>query len=118
MSTRQHKVEELLKVEVSEIVQREMKDPRLGFVTVTDVEITPDLRHARVFVSVLGEEDKQNESLAALKSGEGFVRGELGKRLSMRMTPEVEFRLDTSIQRGAHIFELLEKIKKNEPPDE
>ena len=118
MSTRQEKVEELLKKEISEIIQREMKDPRLGFVTVTDVEITPDLRHARVFVSIMGDEEQQKQSMKALRSASGFVRGELGKRVRMRVTPDVEFRIDTSIEQGARIFELLEQIKRDESAGE
>ncbi|MBI2843835.1 MAG: 30S ribosome-binding factor RbfA [Armatimonadetes bacterium] len=114
MSTRQEKVEELLKVEISEIIQREMKDPRLGFVTITEVKVSPDLRHARVFVSVMGDEEQKKVSVSALNRAAGFVRGELGKRLSMRVTPELDFRIDTSIEHGAKIFELLEKIKKDE----
>jgi ribosome-binding factor A len=115
MTQRQEKVEELLKVEISDIIQRELKDPRVGFITVTDVEITPDLRHARVFVSVLGDESQQKASMKALKSASGFIRGELGKRIRMRVTPEIEFRVDESIERGARIFELLQQIKKDEP---
>jgi ribosome-binding factor A len=115
MSTRQEKVEELLKAEISEILQRELKDPRLGFVTVTEVEVSPDLRHARVFVSVMGDERAREESLEGLKSAAGFVRGELGRRLTMRVTPEIEFRIDSSIEQGARIFELLEQIRKDEP---
>jgi ribosome-binding factor A len=114
MTQRQEKVERQIKIEVSEIIQREMKDPRLGFVTITDVEITPDLRHARVFFSVLGDEKQHADSLKALKSAAGFVRSELGKRIRMRVTPEIEFRVDESIEHGVHIFELLEKIKKDE----
>lgn len=118
MGTRQEKVEELLKVEISEIIQREMKDPRLGFVTITDVKISPDLRHAQVYVSVLGEKAEQEASLKALQSASKFVRVELGKRVRMRVTPEVEFRIDEAIERGMKMFELLEKIKKNEPEKE
>lgn len=118
MSTRQHKVEELLKVEVSEIIQREMKDPRLGFITVTGVEISPDLKHAKVFVSVMGDDGQKTMSLKALNRAAGFVRTEIGKRVRMKTTPEIEFRLDSSIDHGVKIFELLERIKKYEPKEE
>ncbi|HOK55618.1 MAG TPA: 30S ribosome-binding factor RbfA [Armatimonadota bacterium] len=114
MSTRQEKVGELLKVEISQMLQRELKDPRIGFVTITDVEVSPDLRHARVFVSIMGEEEERQASMKALKSASGFIRSELGKRLRMRVTPDVEFRIDSSIEQGARIFELLEQIKRNE----
>ena len=114
MTTRQEKVEELLKVEISDIVQKEMRDPRLGFVTLTDVEVSPDLRHARVFVSVMGDEEQQEVSLKTLDRASGFIRGELGKRVRMRVLPEVEFRIDISIERAARIFELLQQIKGDE----
>jgi ribosome-binding factor A len=118
VGTRQAKVEEALKVEISEIVQREMKDPRIGFVTITGVEITADLRSARVFISVMAEAAEKQKNLKALNSAAGYVRSELGKRLRMRTIPELEFKLDTSIEEGIHMFELLQKIKKNETPNE
>ncbi len=114
MTTRQKKVGELLRAEVSDIIQREIKEPRLGFVTVTDVEVTPDMRLARVFISVMGESDQQEAALAALNKARGFVRLEIGKRITMRTTPEIEFRLDRSIEHGARIFELLQQIKQDE----
>jgi ribosome-binding factor A len=118
VTQRQEKVEELLKIEISDIIQRELKDPRAGFITITDVEISPDLRHARVFFSVLGDEAAQQASMKALKSAAGFIRRELGRRVRMRVTPEVEFRVDESIERGARIFEILQQIKKDEPEQE
>jgi ribosome-binding factor A len=117
MTTRQQKVEELIKIEVSDIIQREMKDPRMGFVTVTGVDTSPDLRYARVYFSVLGDETQKKGSMKALKSAAGFVRAELGKRIRMRTIPEIEFRFDTTIEEGARIFELLQKIKQDEPDE-
>jgi len=114
MTTRQKKVGELLRTEISDIIQREIKDPRLGFVTVTEVDVTPDMRIARVFVSVMGEHDEQDAALAVLNKARGFVRLEIGKRITMRITPEIEFRLDRSIEHGARIFELLQQIKQDE----
>ena len=118
MSTRQEKVEELLKAEISDMIRRELKDPRIGFVTITDVEVTPDMRFAKVFVSVLADEDERRANLKALQSGAKFMRGELGKRIRMRTIPELEFRLDNSAEQGTRIFELLQKIKKHEPEKE
>lgn len=118
VTTRQQRVNEQLKVEISEIIQRELKDPRLGFITITDAEVSPDLRRARVFVSVMGDERQQSDSLKALKSAAGFVRGELGKRMRMRIIPEIDFRIDTSIEHGARIFELLQQIKKDDSEEE
>lgn len=118
MSTRQEKVREMLKVEISEIIHREMKDPRIGFVTITDVKISSDLRYARVYVSVLGDEVSQRKSLKGLNCAAGFVRAEIGKRIRMRVTPEIEFIFDKSIEQGVRIFELLQKINKDEHPEE
>jgi ribosome-binding factor A len=118
VSTRQEKVEEQLKIEISDIVRRELKDPRVGFLTITDVEITPDLRHARVFFSVLGDDQAREGTLKALRSASKFIRGEVGKRVRMRYIPELDFRVDASIEQGARIFELLQKINKDEPDKE
>ncbi len=114
MSTRQRKVGELLKSEVSEILRLKMKDPRLGFVTVTEVEVTADMQHARVFVSVLGSDDERAVSFSILKHAEGFVRQSLAKRLTLKTLPEIDFRLDTSVDRGIRILELLEQIKRED----
>lgn len=111
MTTRQEKIQGLLKEEISDILRREFKDPRLGFVTVTDAEITSDLRHARVFVSVLGTDEERSANMAILKRAENFVRQALGKRIHMKTLPEIEFKLDTSADKGIRIFELLEEIK-------
>lgn len=118
MSTRQEKVREMLKIEISDIIHKDMKDPRIGFVTITDVKISPDLRFARVYVSVLGDEEQKNKSLKGLKSAAGFVRAEIGKRVRMRVTPEIQFIFDESIEHGVHIFELLQQIKKDENKEE
>lgn len=114
MTTRQEKVKELLKSEISEIIRRELKDPRLGFVTVTDVEITPDLRSAKVFISIMGNKTQKSDGMKALRSAAGFIRSEFAKRASMKVTPEIVFMEDTGIERGSRIFELLEKIKRED----
>ena len=114
MTTRQAKIVELLKEEISEILRRELKDPRLGFVTITDAEISPDLRHAKVFVSVLGTDQERQENMALLKKAERFIRQAMAKRLSMKVLPEIHFFLDTSVDHGVRIFELLDQIKRDE----
>lgn len=113
---RRERVEELIVREVSEILHREVKDPRIGFVTVTGAEVSPDMRQARVFVSVLGSDEERAATLKGLNSAARFIRGQFGKRVAMRVTPEIAFRFDTSIQRGARIFELLEQVKREEEP--
>ncbi len=109
---RSERVADQMKEEIADILQRRIKDPRIGFVTVTGVDVSDDLRNATVFVSVFGE-DKQS-SLAGLKSAGPFIRSELGKRMRMRFVPELLFRYDTSVEQGAHIMELLEEIGKKD----
>lgn len=114
-STRQRRVEELLVQEISDILRREMRDPRIGFVTITGAEVTPDLRHARVFFSVLGESTEREETEKALNRAAGFVRGEFARRAQMRYVPDIRFAFDPSVERGARIHQLLEQVKQNEP---
>jgi ribosome-binding factor A len=112
MTRRAERVNELLREEISEIIQREMKDPRLGgLISITAVEVSPDFSHARVFVSVLGSEEESTSSLKALNAGAAFLRHELRGRLkSLRHVPELSFRADTSIARGAHLTALLNQV--------
>ena len=114
MTQRQEKLANLLKQDISEILYREFKDPRLGFVTVISVEVSPDFSYARVFVSIMGNDEEKGRSLAILKRAEHFIRGALSKRLKMRVLPEIDFRLDTSVDQGIRILELLEEIKRND----
>ncbi len=100
--------------EISNIIHNEMKDPRVGFASITEVELSPDYRQAKVFVSVLGDEGKKESTLAGLNSAVGFIRTEVGRRIRLRYTPEIIFKLDNSIERGARIFELLQKVEKND----
>lgn len=117
-SHRSNRVAEEIKKEITQMLRDEIKDPRIGFVTVTGVEVTPDIRYAKIFVSVYGNEDAKGQSLEALEKAKGFVRSELGKRMRLRYTPEISFRFDTSIEHGARIMELLEKVKETENEDE
>ncbi len=109
--TRVEKVQELMKQEVSEIVLRELKDPRIGFVTVTEVKCTADLREAKIYVSVMGSDDQVKNTLAGLKSSMGFIRREIGRRVRLRFTPEISLALDKSLDYSAHIQELLLKVE-------
>lgn len=115
MSHRSEKVEQFIKEELSEILRREVNDPRIGFVSVTDVELSVDLRHARVFVSVLGDTDAKAATMAGLESALGYIRRELGQRLQMRYTPDITFRLDESIERGSRVMKLLGEVTKDVP---
>ena len=105
------RVNQLIKEEVSTLLQRELKDPRLGFVTVTEVETAKDLRLAKVFVSVLGDERQWASSLAAMASARGFVRNWLHQHLDLRVTPEIDFRADRSMEHAAKIQSLLKRVQ-------
>lgn len=113
MGHRPERVREFIKEQVGEIIQRELKDPRIGFVSVTAVEVSGDLRHAKVFVSVLGDAQAKADTMAGLTSAQGYVRGELGRRLQMRFSPEVLFRLDESIERGTRVMSLIRQVTEN-----
>jgi ribosome-binding factor A len=108
---RLERVNQLIKEEISMLVQRQLKDPRLGFVTVTEVDTSPDLKHAKVFVSVLGPEEQWASSFKALESARGFVWSWLRRNLDLRVTPEIMFRPDRSMEHAAHIQSLLADLK-------
>lgn len=110
-STRQQRVASVLKEELSRIIREEMNDPRVGFISITDVEVSADLHTAHVYVSVYGEPEEQKASIDALEHARGYLRSTLGKELNMRYTPELYFHLDRSIERGARVFELLKEIE-------
>lgn len=111
---RADRVSEAIKREVSVMLGQEVKDPSIHFVTVTIVETTDDLRHAKIFVSILGDEKTRQESMEGLERAKGFLRGELGRRLQLRYTPEIQFRLDTSLDHAMKIKGLLNQIKSAE----
>ena len=104
------RVNQLIKEEISVILQRELKDPRLGFVSVTEVETSKDLRVAKVYVSVLGGDEQWKASMAALASARGFVRNWLRQHLDLRVTPEIDFRPDHSMEHAARIQALLKDL--------
>jgi len=108
---RQERVSERIHEEISDLLQKRTSDPRLTNVTVTDIEISPDLKRAKVFVSTLGDRDSRNNALEGLQHASGYIRRELAQRLSLRFVPELRFFLDDSWERGAHIDELLEQLR-------
>ena len=120
MRIRPERVAETIKREMAEILANRMRDPRLGaMISVTDVEVTPDLSLARIFVSVLAAEPERDRALEALTHSVGFVRHELAPRLGLREMPEIRFLLDTSIQQGARVEELLRRLASGEAiPDD
>src|SRR5918998_6550792 len=111
-SIRQARVAEMIKRELAEILQRDMRDPRLALVTVTEVEVTPDFTEAKIFVSAIGDEAKKAEALKALQGASGFLRGRLGHRIELRTVPALQFRYDTGLERGARMFELLREEER------
>jgi ribosome-binding factor A len=108
---RSQRVSDLVREEIADIVIYRLKDPRIGFITITGVDVTDDIKIARVYVSVLKDEDKKN-TLDILNSAKSFIRSELSKRLRMKSIPGIEFRLDTSIEYGDKIDKLLKKIEE------
>ena len=102
---------ELLREELDDIIRREVKDPRVGFFSITNVEVPPDLRSAQVYISVLGSDEERDGTLAALRSASKFVRHHLKPRLRMRQIPELEFRDDRSMEYAQHISETLREIR-------
>lgn len=112
MSRRPERLAEVIKEEVSLMLQGELKDPRIGFATITGVEVSADLRHAKIYVSVYGSSEEQKATMEALHSAKGYVKSELGRRLRLRYAPEIVFKLDPSIERGARIMELLQEVKE------
>ena len=110
MTRRTRQVGEFLREELTDIIRREVKDPRIGFMSVTRVDVTPDLRHAAVYISVLGTDDEREETLKALRSASGFIRHHLKPRLRMRQIPELEFRDDRSMEHAEQIARTLREI--------
>lgn len=111
MSQRLERVAEAIKEEVAQILQRELKDPRVGFVTVTRVKVSPDLSHATVYFSLLGQGAAREKTEAGLKSAQGYIRRLLGDRLRLRVTPELDFKIDASVEESIRISKLLEDQK-------
>ncbi|MBU5590650.1 30S ribosome-binding factor RbfA [Clostridium sp. MSJ-4] len=111
---RNGRINEEVRKEVSDIIRNQLKDPRINaMVSVTDVKVTKDLRYAKVYVSIFGDDEQKKDTFNALKSSSGFIRKEVGSRVKLRYTPEIMIELDESIEQGMHIDSLLEKIKEN-----
>lgn len=113
MTRRTRQVGELLKEELTDIIRREVKDPRIGFMSITEVDVTPDLRQARVYISVLNE-DERSGTMDALTSAAAFIRHHLKPRLRMRQIPMLEFRDDRSMAYAQHITETLRRIEQED----
>jgi len=113
---RAFRLAETIKFEVSKLIREGIKDPRLGFVTITDVEVTEDLRSAKIYVSIMGSEEDIKNSMDVLNRASGYIRGEIGKIIRLRYIPEISFKYDKSIEHGAHISQLLREIQTKGGP--
>jgi len=114
MTRRTERINDQLREEISDLLWRELKDPRIGgLVTITEVDVTPDLSHAKVFVSVMGTAEEKASTLRALTAAARFLQRELLRRLTIRRMPELEFMPDDSMERGARILSLLDQTKED-----
>jgi ribosome-binding factor A len=117
MSRRTERINDLLREEISALIQRELKDPRIaGLVSITEVDVSPDLTRAKVFVSVLGSEEEKASTLAGLAASAHFMQRELRRRLTIRRMPELSFLRDDSLERGARILALLDDTREQPAP--
>ena len=112
--SRATRVADLLKEEISEMLCKEVKDPHIGFITITDVDLSKDLKHAQVFYTILGDEQQAEESADALSRVSSFIKKQLGKRLRMRYIPEIIFKYDHSLAYGTKIDNILDSLKETQ----
>jgi ribosome-binding factor A len=116
--TRTQRVNKLLREEISRLLQHEVKDARVGMVTISDVEVSPDLKYATVYVQAPGGEDRKAEALAGLRSAAGFLRSRLGRELRLRRIPELRFEIDRAPEHAARIAQLLAEVRDEAPAGE
>jgi ribosome-binding factor A len=109
------RVDEAVRAVLTDAIAKDLKDPRVGFVTVTGVKTSPDLRHARVYVSVLGDADVRSESLEGLRSAHGFLQARVAAELTLKHTPALTFDYDESVDRGMRVSELLDRRHPDHP---
>jgi ribosome-binding factor A len=117
MTARTEKIDELLRQEISQALEREVTDPRIGFVTVTDVETVADLSRARVWVSIIGSAEERKQTLVALRGAMPFIRRGLGSKIRLRRIPELDVRLDDSIERGTRVLRIISDLEAGQVPD-
>ncbi len=118
MTARTDRIDELLRQEIGQALARDLADPAIGFATVTDVETTPDLSHAQVHVSVIGQQAERAATLAALQRAMPHIRHELGRTLHLRRIPEFHVRLDDTMERGTRVLRILDALEDGQVPDE
>jgi ribosome-binding factor A len=115
---RSTRVGDQIRKDISEIILHSLKDPRLGFITINEVELTDDLRIAKIFYTVLGDEKSKAESQKGLECARGFIQREIGKRIRLKRTPELIFKYDHSIDRAAKIEQLLKEVQEKSTPQD
>jgi ribosome-binding factor A len=118
VTRRTDQIGEAIREEVARIIARGLKDPRIGFVTITRAEVTPDLRHARIFFGVLGDTAQRDKTEKGLRQAAGFIRREVGQRLRLRFTPELVFQYDVGIEATDRVARLLEETHAEHPSSE
>ena len=111
---RANRVAEQMKKELGDILNRKIKDPRVGFVTITDVEVTGDLQQATIYLTILGSEDEKEATLKGLTKAKGFIRSEIGHRIRLRKTPELFFEIDHTIETGNRIEKLIRDLHESD----
>ena len=114
MTMKTDKIGGIIQKNVSEIIQFTLKDPKIGFITITDVKVTGDLSIATVYVSFLGKDERADAGMKALDRSRGFIRSELAKRMTMRKVPDLRFKVDHSLERGNHIESIIRDLHKGE----
>lgn len=114
MGHRSSRVAEAFREEIMDIIQTDLKDPRIGFVTVTHVEVSADIRHAVFFLTIMGDTKQREETVAGLEQAKGHIRNELGKRVRLKFLPEIDFKIDTTIDQSLKISEILKKLNQEE----
>jgi ribosome-binding factor A len=117
VSFRIERVQELLKEVISEVM-RELKDPRVGFATITDVVVSPDLRHAKIYVSILGKEEDRQGTMIGLNNARGFIRREISKNIRLKHIPDLTFHFDESIERGVRVVHIIHEVMKADAASE
>jgi len=115
MNSRGERIRKALIKELSDVIQHKVKDPRLkGIISVTDVELSPDNKYAKAYVSIFGADDAKEEVMEAILDSTSFIRGEISRRIRLRFTPELRFYLDESLEKGRRITDLIDKISRGE----
>ena len=112
MTLKAEKIAGIIQKEISEIIQFSLKDPKIGFITITDVTVTNDLSNAKIYVSFLGQKPREEAGMKALERSKGYLRSELAKRMTIRKVPELLFKLDDSLERGNKIERIISEINK------